>query len=92
MEVEISRRRFLQGSVALSVVASSATMSLAVVNQDTPKIIGGYGITKTGKEGIEIPTLCEMCVNRCALLARVENGIVTKLDPNPCFLKSKNML
>lgn len=92
MEVEISRRRFLQGSVALSVVASSATMGLSVVNQDTPKIIGGYGITKTGKEGIEIPTLCEMCVNKCALLARVENGIVTKLDPNPCFPKSKNML
>jgi thiosulfate reductase/polysulfide reductase chain A len=39
-----------------------------------------------------IPTLCEMCVNKCAAIARVENGVVTKLDPNPMFPKSRNML
>ncbi len=37
-------------------------------------------------------TLCEMCVNKCAAIARVENGVVTKLDPNPIFPKSRNML
>jgi len=33
-----------------------------------------------------------MCVNKCAAYARVENGKVVKLDPNPHFPKSKNML
>ncbi len=49
--------------------------------------------TKTGTgESHEVPTLCEMCVNKCAVLARVENGVITKLNPNPLFPKSKNML
>jgi thiosulfate reductase/polysulfide reductase chain A len=33
-----------------------------------------------------------MCVNKCATYARVEDGVVTKLDPNPYFPKSQNML
>ncbi len=49
--------------------------------------------TKTGTgEAKDVATLCEMCVNKCAALARVENGVVTKLNPNPMFPKSKNML
>jgi thiosulfate reductase/polysulfide reductase chain A len=49
--------------------------------------------TKTGTgEATEVATLCEMCVNKCAAIARVEDGIVTKLNPNPMFPKSKNML
>lgn len=92
MKIEISRRRFLQGSVALSVVAAGTTASLAQKEKNAFGNVPAYGITKTSKEGIEIPTLCEICVNKCAALARVENGVVTKLDPNPYFPKSKNML
>lgn len=33
-----------------------------------------------------------MCVNKCTAYASVEDGIVKKLDPNPHFPKSKNML
>jgi thiosulfate reductase/polysulfide reductase chain A len=33
-----------------------------------------------------------MCRNKCAGFARVEKGVVTKLDPNPWFPKSRNML
>ncbi len=91
MEVEISRRRFLQGSVALS-IAAVGTASLATSSEEKSGIATGYGISKTSPEGIEIPTLCEICVNKCAALARVEKGIVTKLDPNPYSPKSKNML
>ncbi len=40
----------------------------------------------------DVPTLCEMCVNKCAAIAHVRDGIVKKLDPNPLFPKSKNML
>lgn len=35
---------------------------------------------------------CDMCFNKCGLIARVENGVVVKLDPNPKFLKSRGML
>ena len=33
-----------------------------------------------------------MCFNKCGLIARVEDGVVTKLDPNPKFTKSRGML
>lgn len=93
MEVEVSRRKFLKGSVAFSVALGGggvlATASSPHEKQGTPN---AYGIGKTSQIGVEIPTLCEMCVNKCALLARVEQGVITKLDPNPLFPKSKNML
>jgi len=100
MEVEISRRKFLQGTVAMSVVGATALSTTNLLSNDH----GGHGKsvkagavsfhnTKTGQgEGHDVATLCEMCVNKCAALARVENGVVTKLNPNPMFPKSKNML
>jgi thiosulfate reductase/polysulfide reductase chain A len=49
--------------------------------------------TKTGTgKAKELPPLCEICVNKCAAIARVEEGIITKLNPNPLFPKSKNMI
>ncbi len=93
MAIEISRRRFLQGSVAMTVVgAMSMTPSNLISGEEEEK--GELSVTtKTGKgEAKLVPTLCEMCVNKCAAIARVEKGVVTKLDPNPLFPKSKNML
>jgi thiosulfate reductase/polysulfide reductase chain A len=95
MEVEISRRKFLQGTVAMSVVGATAATSLLSSNHGTPAKPGAVSFknTKTGTDKAhDVATLCEMCVNKCAALARVENGIVTKLNPNPMFPKSKNML
>jgi thiosulfate reductase/polysulfide reductase chain A len=77
--IETSRRKFLQGSVALCVWATSSLAST------TTK-------TSTQKELKKIPYLCNMCRNKCAGFARVEDGCVTKLDPNPFFPKSRNML
>jgi thiosulfate reductase / polysulfide reductase chain A len=37
-------------------------------------------------------SVCDMCFNKCGLIARVESGRVVKLDPNPKFLKSRGML
>ena len=59
MQVEVSRRRFLQGSVALSVAGATA--------------IGTTNILANTKESEDVklkptkktPTLCEMCVNKC---------------------------
>jgi len=95
MQVEVSRRRFLQGSIAMSVVGSSAISATNLFasseheHSNVPKSITTK--TSTG-EATEVATLCEMCVNKCAAIARVENGVVTKLNPNPMFPKSKNML
>ncbi len=94
MQVEMSRRKFLQGTVVMSVAggtAISATNLFASNDTHEKKLTI---TTKTGpaKEVKNIPTLCEMCVNKCAAIARVEDGVVTKLDPNPMFPKSKNML
>ena len=96
MEVAISRRKFLQGTVAMSVVGATAATSLLSNEHETPAKATGpvsFHNTKTGTEKAhEVATLCEMCVNKCAALARVEDGVVTKLNPNPMFPKSKNML
>ena len=93
MQVEVSRRRFLQGSVAMSIVGGASvgvTNLLASHSEEKGEL---SVTTKTGtKEATEVATLCEMCVNKCAALARVEDGVVTKLNPNPLFPKSKNML
>jgi len=100
MEVEISRRRFLQGSVTMTVVGGTALSTTGLLSSEhgggEHKSAPGMPesvTTKTGTGEAEfVPTLCEMCVNKCAAIARVEDGIVTKLDPNPMFPKSRNML
>jgi thiosulfate reductase / polysulfide reductase chain A len=80
MNIEISRRRFLQGTVALSVVGAS---SAATIFKESKK---------QSFSNFKVATVCEICVNKCTAFASVENGIVKKLDPNPLFPKSKNML
>ncbi len=40
----------------------------------------------------DVFTTCGMCVNKCGVIARVRNGVIEKLDPNPYFLKSRSML
>ena len=84
MRVEISRRRFLQGSVALVVLSGT---SLGGVN-----LFAGSKSVAKNPLSRKVPTLCEMCVNKCAAIAHVRGGIVRKLEPNPYFPKSRNML
>ncbi len=95
MQVEISRRKFLQGSVALSIVGGTtvSTTSLLSGEQEEHHTLPENITTKTGTGKAEnIPFLCGICVNKCAGFARVENGVITKLNPNPYFPKSRNML
>jgi len=97
MEVEISRCRFLQGSVALTIIGGTA-LSASNLFSDK-KETGEFRVTTKTElsKAKHVPFLCGMCVNKCAGYARVESegkykGIVTKLDPNPYFPKSRNML
>ena len=95
MQKEISRRRFLQGSVALTVMGSSAigkTDFIYFKEKQKSRIPESITIKTTTKKAEEVPFLCGICVNKCAGFARVEDGIITKLNPNPYFPKSRNML
>ncbi len=84
MNIEVSRRRFLKGSVALAVLGGTSLTGADILADASSK--PNTPISK------KVPTLCEMCVNKCAAIADVRNGIVKKLDPNPYFPKSRNML
>ncbi len=99
MEVEVSRRKFLQGSVAMTIVGGAAGSGMLWAGEGEEgkhKSLPGYPATITTKTSTgkadEVPVFCGMCVNKCAAYARVEDGIITKLNPNPYFPKSRNML
>jgi len=81
MKVELSRRKFLQGTVALSILGTAQSSVAILLESEKP-------LVKFSK----VATICEMCVNKCTAWATVENGILKKLDPNPLFPKSRNML
>jgi thiosulfate reductase/polysulfide reductase chain A len=82
----ISRRSFLKWSgaaTAATVVGSKTPVLHALVPSDQ----------QTADTAMEHHfSACDMCLNKCGLVARVEKGVVTKLDPNPKFLKSRGML
>lgn len=86
MKLEVSRRSFLKGGLALGAVSTTTLSSPNILADDTKDLKKNPSLLK------QIPTVCEMCVNKCAAIATVKNGIVTKLDPNPLFPKSRNML
>jgi len=82
----ITRRSFLK----LSGTATAA----AVLGGPGPvlhALVPAVDISKQGKAQ-KLFSACDMCFNKCGLIARVEDGVVKKLDPNPKFLKSRGML
>jgi thiosulfate reductase / polysulfide reductase chain A len=80
----MNRRRFLQwgagGAAAAAVIASVPLAEKFLVKP------------KPGKERREVATTCEMCVNKCSLLAVVEDGRIRKLNPNPANPRSRGMV
>ncbi len=89
MLLEISRRRFLKYSTALMVYGSTKSFAKSEICFIPPPFT-----TKTStKNEKKVAYLCNMCRNKCAGFARInEEGIITKLNPNPYFPKSRNML
>ncbi len=81
----MTRRKFLQ-------VSAGATAAAAVGGARILSALVPAG-QKTGDAGVQkFYSVCDMCFNKCGLIARVEGGVVKKLDPNPKFLKSRGML
>ena len=80
----MDRRKFLKFSAGGATTAAVAA-SLAYIKP--------FGSSPEKEaERLEIPTTCEMCVNKCSVIAVVENGVIRKLNPNPENPKSRGML
>lgn len=80
----MNRRRFLTwtgGGVAGATVAAGVMQLGPLLRRKEP-----------GVARVEVPTTCEMCVNKCSVIAVVENGVIHKLNPNPASPKSRGML
>jgi thiosulfate reductase/polysulfide reductase chain A len=82
----ISRRNFLKWTGAAT-AASVTTAQTPVLHALVPDKKDGAPTNIENRFSV-----CDMCLNKCGLIARVEDGLVTKLDPNPKFLKSRGML
>ncbi|HUF00763.1 MAG TPA: molybdopterin-dependent oxidoreductase [Anaerolineales bacterium] len=78
MTQTISRRDFLK-------LGAASIGALAVGQMLPPKVAKAArdaGHLTAAGDGV-IPTMCEMCVWRCGVLAKVVDGRVVKLDGNP---------
>ncbi|MFZ0548687.1 MAG: molybdopterin-dependent oxidoreductase, partial [Candidatus Promineifilaceae bacterium] len=74
----ISRRDFLRMTGAsLGVLAIGQLLPVKVA--EAARLAGLIDVNGNGY----IPTMCEMCVWRCGVRAKVENGRVVKLEGNP---------
>jgi thiosulfate reductase/polysulfide reductase chain A len=81
----MSRRRFLK-------LSGAATAAAALGG---PRIL--HALVPVAENGSvnqiqDHFSACDMCFNKCGLIARVQDGVVKKLDPNPKSLKSRGML
>jgi thiosulfate reductase/polysulfide reductase chain A len=87
MPSTLSRRDFLK--------VSGAAVGALVLGRFIPPQVAeaarASGMLDATNSGY-IPTMCEMCVWRCGLLAKVEEGRVVKLEGNPDHPHSKGKL
>lgn len=85
----MTRRRFL----GTSAVVVAGSLGAAVAVRQGLRFLGERDAdgTPTGPAR-EFFSVCDNCVNKCGLRARVVGGRLVKLDPNPNFPKSRSML
>jgi thiosulfate reductase/polysulfide reductase chain A len=87
MSKTYSRRDFLKASGA----AAGALAIGAFVPPQVAHAAREAGLIDPNGDGY-IPTMCEMCVWRCGVLAKVKDGRVVKLEGNPDHPHSKGKL
>ena len=83
-----SRRTFLKAAGGVAAAATLAGPAGGLLNR-----AGAKGPVAQGSVGAtEVYTICEMCVWRCGVRAKVRDGRVVKLDGNPFHPHSRGML
>ncbi len=87
MPITVSRRDFLKLGAATAAALAAGKMLPPLVAQAARE----NGFLNASGDGM-IPSLCEMCVWRCGLLAKVKDGRVVKLEGNPDHPHSKGKL
>lgn len=87
MTKTISRRDFLK----LGGMAAGAVALGSFIPPQVAKAARNAGLIDPNGDGY-IPTMCEMCVWRCGVLAKVKNGKVVKLEGNPEHPNSRGKL
>jgi thiosulfate reductase/polysulfide reductase chain A len=78
MSNDLSRRDFLQ----LGAVTAGALAVGQLLPPSVAQAAQAAGMLNTRGDGY-VPSMCEMCVWRCGLIAKVKDGRVVKLDGNP---------
>lgn len=89
LKAKLSRRKFLtlSGAALATATAASGLSSLKAVASSSTES------NQTNSKGRNfVYSACAMCVNKCGLIAEVNNGVIRKLNPNPHFFKSRGML
>jgi thiosulfate reductase/polysulfide reductase chain A len=84
-EGAMNRRRFLTFTAGGAVGAALTTSVACKLSSPAKRAAAPSGLQ-------EIPTTCEMCVNKCSVVALVKNGVIQKLNPNPENPRSRGML
>ncbi len=87
-DFKLSRRRFLQITGASGVAATGIVGLKKAEAQDG----GSSGPLSGSYYDYVVPTLCEMCVWRCGVRAKVVNGVIEKLEGNPAHPHSQGYL
>jgi thiosulfate reductase/polysulfide reductase chain A len=77
MPSSIARRKFIQ------IAGAGAAAATQIGCGRKPSALG---------KRLEVPTTCELCPNKCSVIAVVEDGLIRKLNPNPENPKSRGML
>ena len=75
----------------LSACAAAGFGAMSVGNRFQALAAAKHVIPLSDLGNRDVFTSCGMCVNKCGVIARVRNGVIEKLDPNPHFIKSRAM-
>jgi thiosulfate reductase/polysulfide reductase chain A len=87
IKTTVSRRAFLK----LSGTSMGALAAMHFLPPRVAEAARAAGMLDARGDGV-IPTMCEMCVWRCGVLAKVQAGRVVKLEGNPAHPHSKGKL
>jgi len=87
---KLNRRNFFRigAQSALGAALVAQTGCLKTGESETASPVGGAAMSAKK----EVPTTCELCPNKCSVIAVVENGRIVKLNPNRANPKSRGML